>query len=62
MRSITASGWRGIGPAATVRLNPGPGLTLVGRSATAPGESSFAEAAEMALTGDNSRWQGRTRW
>ncbi|MEU2749762.1 AAA family ATPase [Streptomyces collinus] len=60
MRSITASGWRGIGPAATVRLNPGPGLTLVaGRNGS--GKSSFAEAAEMALTGDNFRWQGRTQ-
>ncbi|MGW7644183.1 AAA family ATPase [Streptomyces bobili] len=60
MRSITASGWRGIGPPATVRLNPGPGLTLVaGRNGS--GKSSFAEAAEMALTGDNFRWQGRTQ-
>ncbi|MGW8682978.1 AAA family ATPase [Streptomyces sp. NPDC055817] len=60
LRSITASGWRGIGPAATVRLNPGPGLTLVaGRNGS--GKSSFAEAAEMALTGDNFRWQGRTQ-
>ncbi|WP_240508939.1 AAA family ATPase [Streptomyces agglomeratus] len=60
MRSISASGWRGIGPTATVRLNPGPGLTLVaGRNGS--GKSSFAEAAEMALTGDNFRWQGRTQ-
>ncbi|MCX5334555.1 ATP-binding protein [Streptomyces sp. NBC_00140] len=60
MRSITAAGWRGIGPAATVQLNPGPGLTLVeGRNGT--GKSSFAEAAEMAMTGDNFRWQGRTQ-
>ncbi|WP_432174098.1 AAA family ATPase [Streptomyces sp. Tue6028] len=60
MRSITAAGWRGIGPAATVQLNPGPGLTLVaGRNGS--GKSSFAEAAEMALTGDNFRWQGRTQ-
>ncbi|MEU5365850.1 AAA family ATPase [Streptomyces sp. NPDC005925] len=60
MRSITASGWRGVGPATTVQLRPGPGLTLVvGRNGS--GKSSFAEAAEMALTGDNFRWQGRTQ-
>ncbi|WP_030598580.1 AAA family ATPase [Streptomyces fulvoviolaceus] len=60
IRSITAAGWRGIGPAATVQLHPGPGLTLVtGRNGS--GKSSFAEAAEMALTGDNFRWQGRTQ-
>ncbi|MFD3309435.1 AAA family ATPase [Streptomyces sp. NPDC058694] len=60
VQSITAAGWRGIGPAATVQLRPGPGLTLVtGRNGS--GKSSFAEAAEMALTGDNFRWQGRTQ-
>ncbi|MFD5748199.1 AAA family ATPase [Streptomyces sp. NPDC127033] len=60
LRSVTAAGWRGIGPAATLPLDPGPGLTLVvGRNGS--GKSSFAEAAEMALTGDNFRWQGRTQ-
>lgn len=60
VQSVTAAGWRGIGPAATVQLRPGPGLTLVtGRNGS--GKSSFAEAAEMALTGDNFRWQGRTQ-
>ncbi|MBC7303342.1 MAG: AAA family ATPase [Nocardia sp.] len=62
LRSITVQGFRGIGPAATLRLNPGPGLTLVvGRNGS--GKSSFAEAAEFALTGGNRRWDGRsTAW
>ncbi|MFE5478842.1 AAA family ATPase [Nocardia sp. NPDC056541] len=62
LRSITVQGFRGIGPAATLRLNPGPGLTLVvGRNGS--GKSSFAEAAEFALTGGNRRWDGRsTTW
>jgi recombinational DNA repair ATPase RecF len=39
---------------------PGPGLTIVtGRNGS--GKSSFAEAAELALTGDNRRWAGRAR-
>nr|WTB36402.1 AAA family ATPase [Streptomyces sp. NBC_00830] len=32
---------------------------IAGRNGS--GKSSFAEAAEMALTGDNFRWQGRTQ-
>ncbi|MDX3539791.1 AAA family ATPase [Streptomyces sp. MB09-01] len=60
LRSISAAGWRGIGPAATLDLEPGPGLTVVaGRNGS--GKSSFAEAAEMVLTGDNFRWQDRTQ-
>ncbi|MGP3756167.1 AAA family ATPase [Streptomyces sp. IBSNAI001] len=60
LRSISATAWRGIGPAATLELRPEPGLTLIaGRNGS--GKSSFAEAAEMALTGDNRRWQGRTK-
>ncbi|MEU7725170.1 ATP-binding protein [Streptomyces sp. NPDC040724] len=60
LRSISAAGWRGIGPAATLDLEPGPGLTIVtGRNGS--GKSSFAEAAEMVLTGDNFRWQDRTQ-
>ncbi|MEV6059014.1 AAA family ATPase [Nocardia asteroides] len=62
LRAITVHGFRGIGPTATLRLNPGPGLTLVvGRNGS--GKSSFAEAAEFALTGGNRRWDGRsTAW
>ncbi|MEK8143858.1 ATP-binding protein [Streptomyces sp. M10(2022)] len=47
----------GVGPETTLDLPPGPGLTVVaGRNGT--GKSSFAEAAEMALTGFNARWDG----
>jgi hypothetical protein len=44
LRSITVEGFRGIGPAATLTLTPGPGLTLVvGRNGS--GKSSFAGAS-----------------
>lgn len=57
---IEAQGFRGIGEAATLDLVPGPGLTIVtGRNGS--GKSSFAEAAELALTGDNQRWADRTQ-
>jgi len=57
LRSITVEGFRGIGPRASLRLQSGPGLTLVvGRNGS--GKSSFAEAAELALTGTNKRWSG----
>lgn len=59
LESITVAGFRGIGPEATLSLQPGPGLTLVvGRNGS--GMSSFAEAVEITLTGDNARWQNRT--
>jgi recombinational DNA repair ATPase RecF len=55
LRSIRARGFRGVGPSATLDLQPGPGLTVVtGRNGS--GKSSFAEAAELVLTGDSSRW------
>jgi len=60
LRSIEVEGFRGIGPKATLRLQPGPGLTVVaGRNGS--GKSSLAEAAELALTDDNKRWSGRTQ-
>ena len=54
LRGITVRGFRGIGPAVTLPLEPGPGLTLVvGRNGS--GKSSFAEGVEAALTGNNER-------
>ncbi|GAA4832815.1 ATP-binding protein [Actinomycetospora corticicola] len=57
LASITVEGFRGIGEPATLTLAPGPGLTVVvGRNGS--GKSSFAEAAELAVTGANRRWDG----
>ncbi|WP_280507588.1 AAA family ATPase [Nocardia flavorosea] len=59
LRHIRVEGFRGIGPETVLELPPGPGLTLVtGRNGS--GKSSFAEAAELALTGANRRWDGRS--
>ncbi|WP_196222589.1 AAA family ATPase [Micromonospora sp. CP22] len=59
LKAIEVTGFRGIGPTATLDLVPGPGLTIVtGRNGS--GKSSFAEAAEFALTGENKRWAGRS--
>jgi AAA domain len=56
LRSVTVSGFRGIGQAATLDLEPGPGLTLVvGRNGS--GKSSFAEGLEVLLTGNLRRWR-----
>jgi energy-coupling factor transporter ATP-binding protein EcfA2 len=62
LRTISVGGFRGIGPKVRFPLQPGPGLTLVtGRNGS--GKSSLAEAAELALTGDNKRWADRaTVW
>jgi len=57
--AVHVEGFRGIGERATLPLRPGPGLTLVtGRNGS--GKSSFAEAAELVLTGSSGRWAGRT--
>lgn len=57
--TISVAGFRGVGPEVDLDLTPGPGLTLVvGRNGS--GKSSFAEAAEYALTGQSSRWVNRS--
>lgn len=59
LAAIHVEGFRGVGEPATLGLKPGPGLTLVtGRNGS--GKSSFAEAAELALTGDSGRWRNRS--
>ena len=63
LRSISVSGFRGIGGTARLELEPGPGLTvIVGRNGS--GKSSFAEGIEVLLTGGLKRWQdaGTTAW
>nr|WP_275941522.1 AAA family ATPase [Planosporangium mesophilum] len=66
MSSVTVAGFRGVGPERALPIRPGPGLTLVvGRNGS--GKSSFAEAVELALTGDSARWADknsvwRTGW
>ncbi|MBA2301123.1 MAG: AAA family ATPase, partial [Acidobacteria bacterium] len=58
--SISVEGFRGVGPAVTLALRPGPGLTLiVGRNGS--GKSSFAEGLEYLLTGRNYRWEKRPK-
>ena len=59
LQSVTVSGFRGVGPECELSLRPEPGLTLVvGRNGS--GKSSFAEAAEYALTGSCRRWSGKS--
>jgi hypothetical protein len=51
LRTITVSGFRGVGPVATLELEPGPGLTVVvGRNGS--GKSTFADGLEVLLTGN----------
>jgi len=59
LESVSVAGFRGVGPQASLRLGACPGLTLVvGRNGS--GKSSFAEAAEFALTGGSARWSGQS--
>ena len=58
LTSITVQGFRGIGAKVTVPLQPGPGLVVIaGRNGS--GKSTLAEGLELALTGINSRWDGK---
>ena len=58
LKSITVTGFRGVGPECTLPIEPGPGLTLVvGRNGS--GKSSFAEGLEVLLTGGLRRWEDR---
>lgn len=58
LQDITVSGFRGIGPETKLEIPPGPGLTVVvGRNGS--GKSSFSEALEVLLTGDNYRWKNK---
>lgn len=59
LKQIKVRGFRGIGPAAQLDLDPFPSLTVIsGRNGS--GKSSFAEALEVALTGTTYRWHART--
>ena len=59
VNTIAVQGFRGIGGRCTLELAPGPGLTVVvGRNGS--GKSSFAEALELLLTGENRRWADRS--
>lgn len=60
LERIGVENFRGVGQAAALPLDPGPGLTLVvGRNGS--GKSSFAEGLELLLTGTNLRWEDRTK-
>lgn len=60
LERISVENFRGIGEAASLPLDAGPGLTLVvGRNGS--GKSSFAEGLELLLTGTNLRWEDRTK-
>lgn len=63
LKAIRVKGFRGVGPEATLPLRPATGLTVVcGRNGS--GKSSFAEAFELALTGESYRWKEKktVRW
>lgn len=60
LERLSVTGFRGVGPQADLEVVPGPGLTLV-VGANGTGKSSFAEGLEFLLTGENSRWEGKSK-
>lgn len=59
LQRVQVSGFRGIGAPAELKLQPGPGLTVVcGRNGS--GKSSFADALEVLFTGQLKRWERRS--
>lgn len=63
LRSLSVTGFRGIGDPVTLTLDPAPGLTVVaGRNGS--GKSSLAEGLEILLTGGTYRWKNKrsTQW
>lgn len=58
LKSISAAGFRGIGPQAELALEEGPGLIVV-YGANGSGKSSFVEALDVLLTGGTGRFDGR---
>lgn len=56
IQSLAVEGFRGIGDALGIALQPRPGLTIIsGRNGS--GKSSLAEGLEVALTGRTFRWR-----
>lgn len=60
--SITVAGFRGIGSEAEMKVNPGPGLTVV-YGPNGSGKSTFVEALDALLTGYTARFNtGDPEW
>lgn len=58
IKSVSVTGFRGIGEKAELTLAPYPGLTVIsGRNGT--GKSSFSEGLEFAVAGSCERWNGK---
>src|SRR4051812_43438345 len=58
LRSVRVAGFRGIGSAVTLALEPVPGLSVIaGRNGS--GKSSIAEGLELLLTGRTYRWKNK---
>ncbi|NDL60415.1 AAA family ATPase [Phytoactinopolyspora mesophila] len=58
LKSVTVTGFRGVGVQARLDLHPAPGVTVVaGRNGS--GKSTFSEAVEVALTRTSYRWSNK---